>query len=66
MAKPPNLRFSDGEHDCSDCRAFKEQSQTCSMFDDYPVAPDLICDDWEANPHKAKDSGAVRADAAES
>lgn len=48
MRRPPNLRFSDRDEDCSNCRAFKPNSQTCAMFDDYPVAPELLCDDWEA------------------
>lgn len=54
---PPDLRFSDTDKDCASCTGFKPNSQTCSMFHDWPVSPELVCNDWDPlDPGAVKDN----------
>jgi hypothetical protein len=55
---PRNLRYSDSDRDCAGCTGFKPQSQTCAMYSDWPVTPELVCDSWNAlDPEAVRDNG---------
>lgn len=52
---PPNLRLAavGSDRRCATCFYFDSSRHTCTMFDDYSVEPEQVCDAWEGVGQRA-------------